>query len=358
MSLTKGAAATLAVAAGALSLVSPAAAKTRHVHKGQSIQAAIDKAKPGDKVVVDKGTYAESLQIGKNNIQLVGNKATLTQPATAPAPTVCNQAADNPANVIGICVHGDATVSSDTPPVVKSYVKGVQISGFTVKKFNGDGVFVFAAKGTVVKHDSLRGNGGYGSFANTSSGTKYLHNVSKNNGDAGFYVGDSPHAKATVEHNTSTGNKYGVLLRDASHGTVADNTFNGNCAGVLVLADNPGPAGNWTIQKNTANGNNKACAASGEEPPLSGIGIALSGANDTKVLNNKVHGNKNLHESAVGSGGILVQKGTGGTVPKADLVKQNKLSKNSPFDIDWDSTGTVTFKKNTCTTSSPSGLCT
>jgi nitrous oxidase accessory protein NosD len=357
MSLIKGAAATLAVTAGALSLVSPAAAKTRHVHKGQSIQAAIDKSKPGDKVVVDKGTYAESLQISTNNIQLVGNKVTLTQPATTPPPTLCNQASDNPSNVIGICVHGDATIPAEGAPTVTKYVKGVEISGFTVKKFSGDGIFVFAAKGTVVKHDSLRSNGGYGSFANTSSGTKYLHNVSKNNADAGFYVGDSPHAKATVEHNRSIGNKYGLLLRDAEHGTVADNTLDGNCAGVLVLADNPGPSGNWTIQKNTANGNNKACAAQGPEPAISGIGIALSGANDTKVLNNKVQRNKNLHASAVGSGGILVQKGTGGTVPKNDLVKKNKLSKNSPFDIDWDSTGTVTFKQNTCTTSSPSGLC-
>ena len=357
MSLTKFAAAALAVAAGALSVVSPAAAKTRHVHKGQSIQAAIDKANPGDKIVVDKGTYSESLQITKDKIQLVGNKVTLTQPATAPPPTLCNEASDNPSNVIGICVHGDATIPSAGAPTVNSYVKGVQISGFTVKKFNGDGIFVFAAKGTVVKHDSLRGNGGYGSFANTSSGTRYVHDLAKGNDDAGFYVGDSPHANATVEHNRSIGNKYGVLLRDAEHGKVADNTFSGNCVGVLVLADNPGPSGNWTIQKNTAKANNKACAASGEEPPLSGIGIGLSGANDTKVLNNKVQGNKDLHQSAIGSGGILVQKGTGGTVPTGDLVKKNKLSKNSPFDIDWDSTGTVTFKKNTCSTSSPSGLC-
>ena len=356
MSLTKGTAAALAVAAGALSVVSPAAAKTRHVHKGESIQAAIDKAKPGDTIDVQKGTYVESLHIDKDGIKLIGNKVTLTQPASSPH-TICNDASEDATKAIGICVSGDATLSQNGPPTVTRVVKSVRISGFTVKKFSGDGIFVFAAKGTAVKHDSLRGNGGYGSFANTSSGTQYVHDLSKNNGDAGFYVGDSPHANATVEHNRSIGNKYGLLLRDASHGKVGDNTFSGNCAGVLVVADNPGPAGNWTIQRNTAKGNNKACPAAGEDPALSGIGIALSGANDTKVLKNKVQGNKNLHESAVGSGGILVQKGTGGTVPKNDLVKQNKLSKNSPFDIDWDSTGTVTFKKNTCTTSSPSGLC-
>jgi nitrous oxidase accessory protein NosD len=306
---------------------------------------------------VKHGSYAESLEISTNRIRLVGQNATLTQPAT-PAKTFCNKMAATPEKATGICVFGQvATPGGGTPEVVKP-VKRVKISGFTISKFGGDGVFIFGGKGTVLRNSRLLKNGGYGSFSNTSSGTSYLHNVARGNSDAGFYVGDSPKANATVKNNVSIGNHYGVLLRNASHGKVSNNVLTGNCAGLIVLADAPGPAGFWTVQNNTASRNNKACAAvpADHEPALSGIGIGLSGANDTKVLGNTVNGNKNTHPSFA-SGGIVVLKGEGGTVPANDLVKKNQLSKNSPFDIDWDSTGTVTFKKNTCTTSTPSGLC-
>ena len=47
----------------------------------------------------------------------------------------------------------------------------------------------------------------------------------------------------------------------------------------------------------------------------------------------------------------------GSTAPRNDTIKNNHLSSNGPFDLSWDMTGTVTFKGNHCTTSSPSGLC-
>lgn len=46
----------LLVPALVLAFALPAEAKTIHVHKGQSIQAAVDGAKPGDRIVVHSGT--------------------------------------------------------------------------------------------------------------------------------------------------------------------------------------------------------------------------------------------------------------------------------------------------------------
>jgi len=353
----RAAAAGLAVAAGALAFAGPAAAKTRVVHPGESIQAAIDKSKPGDTVLVKKGTYAEELQISTNRLKLRGQKAKLTPPA-APGNNLCDQFAESPGKTTGICVVGDISGGPNGPTVNKT-VKRVRISGFAVKGFSGDGVLIFGADGTRLEHVKLLDNGGYGAFSNTSSGTRFRHDLVQGNGAPGLYVGDSPKAKAVVSHNVSRGNKgEGILLRNASHGTVSHNLLRGNCAGVVVLADAPGPAGHWKVDHNLARANNEACAGDpGEgEPALSGIGIGLLGADHTRVLNNKVVNNKDLHPSFT-SGGIVVQKGSGGTLPAKDLVKANRLSKNSPFDIDWDGTGTVTFKKNHCSTSNPSGLC-
>ena len=234
------------------------------------------------------------------------------------------------------------------------------MSGFTVTHFSGNGMFILGVNGAAVRHDHFLSNGGYGAFNLTSTHTHFLENTSRDNGDAGFYVGDTPHAHATVWRNVSTGNAgEGIFLRDASHGDVTHNLVRHNCAGILVLADAPGPAGFWEISRNVANSNNKACAGhpADGEPPFSGIGIGLSGANHTSVVGNQVADNRDLHPSSA-SGGILVLKGSGGTAPVSDLIKDNVLSHNSPFDIRWDLSGTnIRIKRNECEKSSPSGLC-
>ncbi|MFL5780802.1 MAG: right-handed parallel beta-helix repeat-containing protein [Thermoleophilaceae bacterium] len=349
-----------AVVTGALVLVPSAAAKTRTVSPGHSIQAAIDKSKPGDTVFVEKGKYKESLDIGTNDVTLEGERGTIVKGGAGPGKSLCNQDPEQPGAFVGICVHGQIAQPAGGPPDVVKEVEGVVVRHLTVQGFGGDGVFVFGGRKSIVRAVHLLGNGGYGAFSNTSRGTHFINNDVQDNGAPGLYVGDSPNANATIRGNYVKNNHgEGILLRNASHGHIRKNILKDNCAGLLVLADAPGPARKWSIVQNAASQNNKACAGDpGEgEPAISGIGIGLMGAKDTTLFNNALYRNRDKHPS-IAHGGIVVTAGVAGTPEHNLLIKANALTENSPFDISWDKKGDlISFIDNQCATSKPSSIC-
>jgi nitrous oxidase accessory protein NosD len=343
----------------ALVYIAPAAATTRVVNSGQSIQSAIDASSPGDTVDVKQGTYREFLQISnKDRITLKGEKARLKPPTTA-GTSLCNQMGDP----TGICITGQVNppVGSNPPTVVRNALAD-RVTGFRISGFKSNGIFGFGTRAMRVDHNTFTGNGEYGVFSNTSTATRLDHNVArKNKGEAAFYVGDSPNARSTVDHNRAIDNHgEGLLLRSASRGRVTRNVLDGNCAGIVVLADAPGPAGHWRIDHNVVDANNRACKGNPKEgePALSGIGIALSGVNHTVVSRNTVRRNRHLHASEL-SGGILVERAEPhkGSKPKSVAVRRNVVRGNTPNDLHWDGQGTVSFSRNTCGSSKPGGLC-
>jgi nitrous oxidase accessory protein NosD len=345
----------LLAVAGLLAAASPAYATTIDVHRGGSIQRAIDSARPGDRIVLERGSYRESVEIRESHITLDGNGASLLPPRH-PADTLCNRLSKP--TVTGLCVVGQITRARE--PKVLRAVRDVEVRDLTIERFSGDGVLAFGSRDFMLRGSRLLHNGGYGAFSNTSSGTQFIKNRVESNGAPGLYVGDSPHARALVQGNRSLNNHgQGIFLRNASTGRVTSNVLAGNCAGLFMLADAPGPATGWTVSHNRVSKNNRACKGepAEDEPPISGIGIALVGAGSTRVEQNTVLGNVAVHAS-IASGGILVVKGVGGTPPAGDIVRRNTASGNTPADVLWDGSGSVTIGDNNCKTSQPAGSCT
>jgi parallel beta helix pectate lyase-like protein len=335
-----------------------AASKTIVVGPGQSIQAAVNRANPGDTVLVKPGVYHQGVQIRTSHITLRGSGdfrgGTVLEPPASPAKTLCNRLNRG---ATGVCVLA-TRVNPKTGEVITP-VSNVTVTALVVTGFPASGVFGYGTDDLRVTRVAAINDGAYGISRFESEETVFANDIAIGNDEAGFYVGDSPFADTVVRGNLAIGNQFGIFIRHARHVTVTGNHIRGNCQGILVLDDGErGGAGNATIEHNSVNKNNKLCPPSEDAPALQGGGILLLGATHTLVAGNSVAGNTGKQ---LNSGGIVVAsaKPLGGrSDPNFDTIAHNTAFRDHPADLLWDGTGTgVTFTGNHCAKSLPPGLC-
>jgi hypothetical protein len=334
-----------------------AASATIVVGPGQSIQAAVNRASPGDTVLVKPGVYHQSVQIRTDEITLRGSGGfpggTVLEPPSTVPKTLCNRAF----GPTGVCILAKKVSRTGRviTPVSNDTVTALKVTGFPAS-----GVFGYGTDGLRVTRVVASNDGGYGIARFVSDETVFADDTAIGNSEAGLYVGDSPFADTVVRDNRTFGNQFGIFIRHARHVTVTGNHLTGNCQGIFVLDDGqPGGAGNAAIRGNSVVRNNKLCPKSEESPvPLQGGGILLLGATHTLVARNSVAGNTG---EQINSGGIVVASAhalTGGSNPNFDTISGNTAYRDHPADLIWDGTGTgVTFTGNHCATSLPPGLC-
>jgi parallel beta-helix repeat protein len=331
---------------------------TIFVHPGDSIQAALDKAKPGDTVKVLAGTYHQQVNVTKDDITLKGEGAadTIIEP---PATSTGN--CDGVGAQIGICV-GVPPIAEGGP--VKRVVEGVTIKTLAVTGFPGAGLFLFGTDGAKVEDVHATNDGFYGIFLNASTNGVVRHNLAAGNNEAGIYVGDSPDADAWITDNTSLDNNgSGIFFRDSKEGTIAGNKTQGNCVGILILNTGYGQGlantSDVLVKNNDADKNNAGCPGGGGSTPLSGLGIVDAGGSKVTVTDNSAEGNNAGANPTVGSAGIVLfsTASSGGTDENNNSVTNNEIDGNAT-DLLWDGSGIGnTFDDNDCDTSIPSGLC-
>jgi Right handed beta helix region len=328
------------------------------VSPGQSIQAAVNHAHPGDTVLLKRGVYHQSVQIRTNGITLRGSgnsrHGTVLKPAARKPHSLCTRAF----GVTGVCILAKK-VNMQSGAVLQK-VRNDTVTGMYVTGFPANGVFGYGTKGLTVTRTTAVNDGDYGISRFESTRTLFAGDTAVGNHEAGFYVGDSPHADTVVRDNVAVGNQFGIFVRHARGVTVSHNLATRNCQGILVLDDGQkGGAGNAAILRNVVAGNNKFCAKSMDTPVSTrGGGILLLGATNTLVAHNAVSRNTGRQFN---SGGIVVlsaSKLTHGSNPNHDTIAANHAFRNRPADLIWDGTGVgVHFVANHCGISHPAGLC-
>ncbi len=353
----------------------PDPACTVHVAVGHSIQDAINGAPTGATVCVDPGTYHENLLIAKDGITLkgAGPGKTVLEPPAKPE-QVCMAIDIEPIGYENFGLNGICVADLGPDGDVLRVVNDVRVTGFTVRNFSGVGIIFAGTNRPRADHNVAANNKSYGITAFTSTHGQFEYNTSYGSGDAGFYVGNSPNADFTVRYNTAFADLWGILVRDASTGSVTDNLLHDSCSGLVFL--NSGTTTgvhNWRASHNIVTHNDEFCSAEAAELPfsLTGIGILIAGGDhivlrENRVRDNKPGGDPSIIHGVPLAGGIVavstadvsVFPGFYGSVAAHNIVVNNLVLDNQPYHLVYDGQGSANhFLSNRCETSFPVGLC-
>ncbi|MFF9031729.1 right-handed parallel beta-helix repeat-containing protein [Streptomyces iakyrus] len=343
-----------------LGAAAPTATHTIHlVRPGESIQKAVDSARPGDTVLLAHGTHRGSVSVSTPGITLHGmGRGTVLRPqagaGAATAPDARRSAHACAAAGNGICVEGTRDHNVD----------GVTIASLTVRGFSKSGIHAREADGLTVQNVDAVDNGVWGIATEQSARGTLRGNTARDNGDAGLFLANTVTEElgamdtggTVVEHNRLQGNRIGVTVRRLRNLTVAANHLTGNCAGLFVVGDENKPkAGLVTVRGNRIERNNKSCPKTARLDALQGSGIVLTGTDDNLITHNVIR--DNVGTSPL-SGGIVVFKSFVGMPSERNRVSGNLLQGNAPADlVNTDPGQGNTFQGNTCRLSQPAGLC-
>ncbi len=304
------------------------------VGAGESIQTAVDRARPGDTVEVPYGVYHERVVVDMSDITLRG---------------IPNTAGEWP------ILDGEEVLSEGVIASGNNFVVG----NFHFRNYTDNGVLVEGAT-NVHFHDIFAENvGTYGVYPVRSTNVLIERVEVTGVDDAGIYAGQCENV--TVRDSVAYGNVIGLELENTLGGEVYGNHLHDNTVGILLVLLpqlSSKISANAKVYDNLLENNNLANfapegATAGFLPP--GIGILIAASDQNEVYNNTIQGNKTSGIALfnlTGTGAFNPNEVDVGIYPENNWVYNNTYSNNG-FDPDkfirdlgipvgdilWDGTG-------------------
>lgn len=281
------------------------------VKPGESIQAAIDRARPGTSIYILPGDYRElshetnALHITKSGMRLIGLP-------TEKKRVVLRNAGNQRNGIVVVppertdCMGCHVTVAPPftlhpdvTPgiPTAEPVIHGFEIRNIIIEGFRNNGLFTERVdRFRIVNVESID-NPNYGIFPTLSRYGLISHSRVTGADDSGIWVETSTNVQ--VVHNLVDGNVNGIEISNSDDILLAYNEMRHNTVGVAtfllpdIFADRPGAA-RITVRDNWIHDNNKPNTARpgsilASVPP--GTGILHVGADDSLMTRNRIENN-------------------------------------------------------------------
>ncbi|MCI0398168.1 MAG: right-handed parallel beta-helix repeat-containing protein [Chloroflexi bacterium] len=286
---------------------------TIRVQDGETIQAAVDRAQPGDTIEVPYGLYYERVVVDMSDITLAG---------------IPNEQGEWP------ILDG----RGELPDGIISSGNNFTVGNFHIRNFKDNGVLVEGATG-VHFHDIFAENTGtYGVYPVQSTGVLIERVEVTGVDDAGIYAGQCENV--VVRDSVAYGNVIGIELENTLNGEVYNNHTYDNSTGIFVVLL-PNLTSKISAQTKVYNNisednNHPNFAPEGATARLlpPGVGILLLATDHSEVYNNTLRDNK--------SSGIAVFSLTStgafenvdvGPIPEHNWLHDN-VFENNGFDPD------------------------
>jgi parallel beta-helix repeat protein len=241
------------------------------VKPGESIQNAVNRAKPGDTIKVMPGVYKETVYVDKDDITLTGVRV------NGEWPTLEGEGKLN-----------DAILYSGN---------NFTVENFKITHYKGNGIMGQAGNNFIIRNNMVIDTGVYGIFPEFGKNGLIEYNVLSGIEDAAIYVGmcDNIH----VAHNHVFENVAGIEIENSRHAIVEHNVAYNNTGGILVFITPGLPIkttydvivrDNFVIENNHKNFGAPGSIVAGIPP---GTGILIMAADEVTLEDNIIVGNKN-----------------------------------------------------------------
>jgi hypothetical protein len=289
---------------GILAISVPATAEAAKwvVNPGESIQAAVDNAAPGDKIMVYPGTYQETdglrgaVYVEKDGISLMGK---------------VNKKAGEEGKVRLVYDPNHPWTEGKQSGIWAHNVVGFRVSGFTVEGFPGNGIVTYGVTKFKIMKNESKNNLVNGIWPVLSANGMVKDNVSYGSKDTALWVEASEDVR--VLKNELAEAPTGLEITVSKNVKAIKNDIHDNAVGVGLYHPNAASVGNpfgddmgnWTIKKNHIYDNNGVVDPNDPNGPL--VNPAPPGS----------------FSADIPPGGGIVVFGTDKAVIKSNLIENN-----------------------------------